>query len=389
MAGTQGGKTSYGPFWLLDEIRRCGAGDYLVATPTFPLLEVKLLPEFLRLFSEQMNLGTYTASPIRKFVLSGEGEARLFGSEQTQPTRIIFGHAQDPDSLESATAKAAWLDEAGQKKFRLGSWEAIQRRLSIHRGRVLITTTPYTLGWLKTKLHDPAKAGADDIDLVQFESIQNPAFPIEEFEEQRAKLPAWKFNMMYRGLFERPAGMIYDVFDESRKVARFDIPDGWLRVVGLDFGGVNTVAVFLAMDPETLNLYAYREYKAGGRTAAGHAAHLKEPGLRRACGGSWSEGQWRDEFAAAGFPIQKPPIKDVEVGIDRVYSLLASGRLFVFDDLDGLINDLEGYSRVLDANGDPTEQIEDKASFHYCDALRYIASLIENRTGKRRRITRR
>ena len=43
---------------------------------------------------------------------------------------MYFGHANDPDSLESATAKAAWLDEAAQNKFKLDSWEAILRRLS-------------------------------------------------------------------------------------------------------------------------------------------------------------------------------------------------------------------------------------------------------------------
>ena len=40
-------------------------------------------------------------------------------------TNVYFGHAQDPDSLESATAKAAWLDEAGQGKFKLDSWRAV------------------------------------------------------------------------------------------------------------------------------------------------------------------------------------------------------------------------------------------------------------------------
>lgn len=378
LAGTQGGKTSFGPYWLLEEMRAKGPGDYLVATPTFPLLELKLLPEFLRLFRERLQLGNYRGSPSKVFELSRRGEEMLFGSVQPgQPTRILFGHAQDPDSLESATIKAAWLDEAGQKKFKLGSWEAIQRRLSIHEGRVLLTTTPYTLGWLKTELHDPALKGDPDIELIQFESIMNPSFSRKEFERMRKKQPRWKFNMMYRGLFERPAGLIYDCVTEAHYVKAFPIPPTWRRYIGLDFGGVNTAAVFIAEEPGTGKLFLYRTYHAGSRTAAQHVAALKkgEPGMPEASvGGAGSEDNWRREFTAAGLPIQKPSVPDVEVGIQRVYSLFQTGRLKVFDHLTELKDDLGTYARELDAQGEPTEAIEDKATYHRLDGLRYIGT---------------
>ena len=151
LAGTQSGKTSFGPVWLWREIQRCGPGDYLVVTPTYPLLVKKALPEFLRLFKRRLRLGDYQ-SQQKVFTFDQGGERRAFGATQEEPTQIFFGHATDPESLESATAKGAWLDEAGQKKFRLGSWEAVQRRLSIHEGRALLTTTPYDLGWLKQLL---------------------------------------------------------------------------------------------------------------------------------------------------------------------------------------------------------------------------------------------
>ena len=78
---------------------------------------------------------------------------RTFGRRDVAPTSVLFGYAAEPESLESATAKAAWLDEAGQKRFRLASFEAILRRLSLAQGRVLLTTTPYDLGWLKQRLY--------------------------------------------------------------------------------------------------------------------------------------------------------------------------------------------------------------------------------------------
>ena len=50
LAGTQGGKTSFGPHWLNREIKTKGPGDYLAVTATFPLLENKMLPELKKAF---------------------------------------------------------------------------------------------------------------------------------------------------------------------------------------------------------------------------------------------------------------------------------------------------------------------------------------------------
>jgi hypothetical protein len=369
LAGTQSGKTSFGPLWLHREIARCGPGDYMVVTPTFPLLNLKALTEFLSLFKRRLNLGDYS------------GQARTF-TYHDGSVRVLFGHANDPDSLEAATAKAAWLDEAGQRKFRLGSWEAIQRRLAVHQGRVLITTTPYDLGWLKQRLWDPWVAAGHEhpeIDVIGFDSTTNPAFPREEFERARRELPTWKFDLFYRARFTRPAGLIYDSFIEAlHKIPRFAIPGHWPRLLGLDFGGVNTAGLFFAAELRpnhewTGRLFLYREYKAGGRTAAGHTAELLkgEPCIPYCVGGSASEGQWRDEFRAAGLPVQEPPIKDVEVGIDRVYGAHRRGEILVMDDLTGYLEEKLTYSREVDEVGNPTEKIEDKHAFHFMDAERY------------------
>jgi hypothetical protein len=388
LAGTQSGKTSFGPLWLWREIQLRGPGDYMVVTPTFPLLELKALPEFRRTFEHLLRLGKYLGGPVRKFVFSPEGEVKAFGAKQSTPTTVYFGHAQDPDSLESATAKAAWLDEAGQKKFKLGSFEAIQRRLSLHLGRLLVTTTPYDLGWLKQKLFDPWLAhdrNHPDIDVISFDSTQNPAFPQAEFERARRDLPAWKFDLFYRAIFTRPAGLIYDSFNDLRhKIPRFSIPDKWPRFLGLDFGGVHTAGMFYAEDPATRGkynpnskygqLYAYREYLAGGRTSAEHVTHILkgEPALTMCVGGSRSEGQWRNEFKAGGLTVLAPEFSEVEVGIDRVYGAHKRDQILVFSDLDGYLEQKQTYSRILDERGEPTEGIEDKETFHFLDAERYI-----------------
>lgn len=380
LAGKQSGKTVLGPLWMWREIQRNGPGAYLVVTPTYPLLQKKLLPEFKRLFERYLGLGTYKASD-KQFEVSRAGEVSLFGETQDEKTAIHFGYATKPESLASTTAKAAWLDEAGQDQFKAGAWEEIQDRLSIHSGRVLFTTTLYNLGWLIERIWRPWQerdGNHPEIDVVRFESIENPAFQREEWERLKDTRPRWKFNLHYRAIPTRPAGLIYDAFDRDRHtVEPFDVPDDWPRFVGLDFGGVNTAATFYARDPDSGTLYLIDTYHQGGKTAEEHAEDILEGHQypKRAVGGSSSEGQFRREFRAGGLPVREPKLSgpdSVEVGIDRVYGFHKRNELQVFADCTEYLEEKQSYSRVLDDDGQPTEKIQDKSEFHLMDAERYI-----------------
>lgn len=388
LAGTQSGKTSWGPIWLKREIDRRGRGDYLAVTASYDLFKLKMLPALRETFEQVYGIGRYWSGdriielrdPITKRFLARKADDPMWA-------RIILRSAESGAGLESSTAKAAWIDEAGQNSFKIDTWEAILRRLALERGRALLTTTIYNLGWLKRRLYDPwekAKRNHPEIDVIQFDSTENPAFPLAEYEKARREMPRWKFDMFYRGRFTRPAGLIYDTFDATRHTCpRFAIPDHWERYLGIDFGGANTAAVFYAEEPGANRWYAYREYHAGGRTAAQHAAALLagEPRLPTACGGAKSEGQWRGEFAAAGLPIREPAVSDVEVGINRVYGFHARCELVVFDDLTEYLDEKATYSRELDSTGEPTEEIEDKNDYHLMDAERYILPWIDQCRG--------
>ena len=371
LAGAQAGKTSLGVPWLWREIQQRGPGDYLAVTSSFPLLKLKMLPEFLRFFQHTLHLGDWKAGD------------KVFEFHDHK-TRVIFGSATSPESLESATAKAAWLDEAGQDQFRLESWEAILRRLSLHQGRVFGGTTLYNLGWLKQQVFERWKAGDGDYKVVQFPSLQNPAFPRDEFERARRTLPLWKFRMMYEGQYDRPAGLIYgDFIDEYRergghKVPPFDLPPEWPRWVGVDFGAVNTALVWVAKDPAANVHYLYKESLSGGKTTGEHAAEALEAArgvnMQGWYGGAASESQERRDWGAAGVPLLQPPFGDVEPGIDRVISLFKEKRLYVFANCRGLLDELGTYSREVDEAGQPTERIKDKQTFHRLDSLRYVVA---------------
>ena len=374
IAGFQGGKTCFGPWWLYNEIQRTRVAgednDYLAASATYDLLKLKMLPELVRVFCVELAIGEY---------LAGDGVIRLKADHQT---RIIMRSGNVPQALESATARAAWCDEWGQDTVPIESWDALQRRLAVHQGRCLITTTPYNLGWLKSQLYDRWKGGDPNYEVVQFRSCDNPAFPDHEYQRLKDTLPAWKFAMFCNGEFTRPAGLIYgDYIDSYREhgghmVKAFSIPQTWLRYVGVDFGAVNTALVWLAEDPATHDLYAYRERHGGVLTGPEHAREAleyKEP-VRLWLGGAASEDQQRMDWQLAGCPVIEPFISDVEGGIDRVIGLFRQRRLFLFDTLTGLRSELGTYSRELDAAGEPTEKIAKKAAFHRLDSLRYVGS---------------
>jgi hypothetical protein len=414
-AGTQSGKTAWGPWWLAREIERCGRGDYLAITSVYDLFKMKMLPALLLVFEQFLPRvwrddglafrGRYWAGD-RVIEVCDPETGRFLAERSTDAmwARVILRSADAKGGLEAGTVKAAWLDEAGQDRFTADARKAILRRLAIHRGRELITTTLYNLGWVKTQIIDRAQKGgevvletldngaelertdnaAEDICLVQFDSIVNPAYPMEEFEAARATMPDDEFAMFWRGRVARLRDLIYDCFDTKRHLCpRFPIKPDWKRYVGMDFGGANTAAVFYAEEPTTRRLYAYREYLEGRKTAVGHVAALLhgEPGIPLCVGGSKSEGQWRQEFAAAGLPILGPAVHDVDLGINRVYGCHRRDEIIYFDDLTGVIDQKGRYRRKRDRSGNPTGEIQDKRLFHYLDAERYIISYIRGDAG--------
>lgn len=389
LAGSQGGKTCLGPVWLHREVQQKGGGDYLATTSTYDMFKLKMLPELLSEFVEgsinganyRVDIGKYWPG-LRVIELAEDLIPGKFWAKNENDRmwgRIILRSADAKAGLESATAKAAWLDELGQKEFTREAWEATLRRLSLSQGRILGTTSLYYWGWLKTELYDRWKAGDESIDVIQYDSLTNPAFPREEYERAERTMPRWKFNLFYRGMYEKPAGLIYDSFNETCKIDRFPISDKWPRFVGHDFGGANPAAMFYAQDPGTGYFYAYYEYlPGGGKSTSEHVNEFKKitQGMNviKRSGGSHQEDEIRQGYTAHGWPIQEPKIHSVEAGIDKVYALHKLNKLFVFNDLHSYLDEKMSYSRELDNNYKPTEVIADKAKYHLMDAERYILS---------------
>lgn len=382
IAGTQSGKTSWGPWWLWREIQNHGGGDYLAVTASYDLFKLKMLPEMRTVFEHTLRIGRFwSGQRVIELRDPATGEFWAKSSDDPMWGRIVLRSAQSEGGLESLTGKAAWLDECGQDEFRLESWEAVLRRLSLSQGRVLGTTTPYNVGWMKTEIYDRWVAADPDMDVVQFDSVQNPAFPQAEYERAKRTLPDWRFNMFYRGLFARPPGMIYADFDEETHLVNpFAIPTEWPRYVGIDFGAVNTALVWVAEDVARKAFYVYRESLEGDLTTGQHAAKALENARSERVVGWWGgapgETQQRKDWTAARVAVRAPAIVDVNAAIDRVIGFFKTNRLFIFKTCRGLKDEIGTYRRILDSAGQPTDEIKDKEKFHRLDALRYVLSSI-------------
>ncbi len=375
--------TSFGPIWLDREITTRGGGDYIAATASFDLFKLKMLPAIQEYFEHYLGVGRYWLGD-KVMELRNPETGQFMAKRSTDPmwARIILRSAQTKGGLESATAKGAWLDEFGQDEVPLDAYEAVRRRLTLWRGRILITTTPYNFGWLKQQVVD--RADKTTIEVINFPSTANPQFPEEEDEELRRSLPPWKYAMFHQGLFERPPGMIYGdfvnkmIYEGGHKVGAFPIPRDWPVFVGVDPGANNTAMIWMARDPADKAYYVFHESLEGGRASDEYAksalklAEDKNYDVRAWFVGQKSEKQQRTDWRQAGMRnVKPPPVHDVESGIDRVISLLRQYRLFFFETCEGTLDQMGRYSRKVDPNGEVLEEIQGKEKYHYLDGLRY------------------
>ena len=382
VCGTRSGKTSMSPWWLHREITETadpkgGVGnDYLAMTSTYRLFDNAFRPMMQEAFEQVLHTGRYWPA-AQCIELIDPKKKRFWAKKASDPMwgRILMRTAEAWQSAEGMRARAAVCDEAGQDSFNLVVWESVLRRVSQDIGRVFAGTTPYNLGYLYTEIYERARRGDTDFAVLQFPSTTNPAFPPEEFERARRTMPAWRFNMMYQGLFERPAGLIYGDFDERYQwIDPIALDPSWPTVVGLDFGPLNTGAVWITQTPEG-TLHLRQEYLEGNKTSPQHAQDIMRlsSGMNVIAyvGGAKSEHQYRWDWQAAGCPVKEPLIPDVEGGIDRVISFIKTKRFYVHKTCSHWRDEAGSYCRKLDASGEPTEAIADKAKYHELDSCRY------------------
>ena len=412
LAGTQSGKTLSGPVWLWKEIQKwdklvqAGGGAhgavFWAVSPSYPLMEGKLWPEYKHFFVDL--LGIATANSTKRtlaITLTRDNDEKV-------EYELILKSADKADSLASSTVAAMHIDEAGMTSFSRESWIEAKARLGTTNGRILITTTLYNFGWLKTQVYDLWKADpiGSGIEVIRFESIDNPLYSRKEWDYAKITMAPDVFNMRHRGIYDKPAAMIYPAFDEDDSVVKpFEIPTHCPRHVGVDPGTVSHSTIWAAEISPTDDEYIhfpdadginsvyviYRASLSGSttvtKTNAEHAleatAQPDYPYVKTWCGGARAEKYFREDYKAVGVDIVEPPFTEVEAGISKVLGLMRTKRFYIMKHLTELTageRGIQTYSRKIDSNGETTSEILDKEKYHHIDAIRYCIAGIDTQT---------
>lgn len=385
--GWQAGGTVIGPPWLLREMQRRGPGDYAVVCPDYPHLENKALPELLRTFEG------YVRTRGHELVVTPAGAQAIWGDHR-KSGRILLRHAGYAEAIESFSAAAIWVDEAGMLDDAL--WTALKARGMVNRARFLLTSRPYRRNFFVKELWDAVMIERDgqyvrrhaadpEVQCINFSSLDNPRQDKESILAERDRLPEWRYIMLYLGIPTKAAGTIYDQFTP---VAAPKIGERDQIASGHDFGTLNMAGVWAVRDHDLLVegkpvWTVYAAYQGGNLSTSAHAKLFREkvpPGVEGKARTVWawggnktSEQGWRDAFSAAGYPILEPTIGSVDKGIETTYGMLKSGQVRISSELTKLIRDLEDYAYEVDADGTPNQdKIEAKSTWHRLDALRYL-----------------
>ncbi|KKL05019.1 hypothetical protein LCGC14_2610230, partial [marine sediment metagenome] len=175
--------------------------------------------------------------------------------------------------------------------------------------------------------------------------------------------------------------LVYGCFDEKIcKIPREEIPEKWILYTGHDFGTANPAALFIAQDPGTGFFYCFNEYvPIVGKSTYQNVQAFKEiageKSIRSRVGGSHQEEEIRQGYGAQGWPITEPFILKVNSQIDRVKQLMEKNKIFIFDDMYRLLEQINSCMWKLDDMGKPTNAIKDEKKYHLLACLRYVCSI--------------
>jgi phage terminase large subunit len=204
-------------------------------------------------------------------------------------------------------------------------------------------------------------------------------------------------RMRVGGEFVMHEGLIYDEFRLDMHLCdRFEIPDDWPIIAGIDFGSNHPTAMSVITGVDD-TWFVIEEYKMGGADIETHAGNMLAIlagyfGQVKKVVGDPSAKILITEYGKYGLYIQKAK-NDVHSGINRVKVLLKprpvmgqgmEPKLFVFNDLIKTVEEF-GLYRWADRRRGGLDNIDgldhpEKENDHILDALRYAVMSLDNST---------
>lgn len=329
VAGVRGGKTFVGAVWAGDKIANM-QGDGLITAPDFQTLRDATLHTFFTIFPE-----------YRKYYKEHKHVIELPGGK-----RVFLRSMDDPLSAEGLTVSWVWADEAG--KYKILAWHSIRSRVSLKKGPVFLTTTPYNMGWLYTDFYQPwQKKEDDDFTVVDWASVDNPYFPPEVFESEKKRLSSQEFNRRYRGRFARSQGLVYNLPMHSvidPRDIRADITIG-----GIDWGWAHHAALVVVKFSQGVYTIIDEWYETEKTTPQiiEQAMRLQNlHGVNRWYADSANPEKIAEARGNTGLnviPYEKK--KDsISAGVNYINNLMLENRFFIFRGLKYTLEEFDLYS---------------------------------------------
>jgi PBSX family phage terminase large subunit len=366
ISGIQGGKTTTGCYWLIDEIYKSPTSNFIICADSYKRLEQSTLIKFFEIFPHDW--GNYLKQ--QNVVELPEGG------------KIFIRSLDDPDALEGIPdVRAAWMDEGGKTKY--GAWINFQGRLARNQGRGLITTTPYAFNWLYYDFYKKWLAGDPNYEVIQFQSIENPSFSQDEFERLKTDMSEADFQRKYCGVFARREGLVY-YLDHDSIVEDIEYSN-LTMYAGIDWGFTNPTAFVIIGVDSDLNYAQVAEYYETKKTTPEliEAAHKFQTKYKIKYWYADPEDPEKiAQFNRAGLRTI-PAINDWEKGHSAVTEVLRNKR---FQIIRGKCpNTLDEFESHHYPEGDEGREIKEKpvdANNHALSGVRYVIVSNEGGTGR-------
>jgi len=355
VAGVQSGKTFLGSYWAGKKIGEFPQGTGVIIAPTYNILRQATLKKFFDTFPN-----------FRNNFKEQKGEIQL-------PTGgIVYVRSADkPLGIEGITANWIWLDEGGMTSVL--TWTVCRSRVSMTGGQVLITTTPYNMGWLYKDFYVPFRDGNDkSLSFFSWASIENPYFSQEFYDAEKHRLRPEEFARRYMGEFKKMTGLVYDLPDELL-IAPIDTQiKTEARIIGVDWGFRNPAAIVVCYLRDSV-WHIADEWKQAERTTAEIIQVLKNKLSEHRVTAIYpdpAEPDRIEECRRAGLPLMATN-KDIKGGVSFIQQLIREKRFLIANNCKETIDEasMYHYPEFQEEKAEKDEPV--KFNDHLMDALRY------------------
>jgi phage terminase large subunit len=245
-SGIQGGKTFCGSIWMRKRVSEIKGEhcNFIVTAPTVKIFHQATEPAFLEMFQ---GLGKYNRTKAE--------------FDMGNNRKVFLRTMHVPEAIEGITnCYGIWADELGM--YNSKAWINVEGRSAVKQAPIFGTTTPYALNWLYRDVYKQHREGKrDDVEFIQFRSVDNPYFPKEEFERQKRLLDPRVFEMKYCGQFRKMAGLVFmefdDILNQIEPNTAWHDRELWRVFGGIDWGTTNPFAITI----RAIHKYESKDYQ--------------------------------------------------------------------------------------------------------------------------------